>query len=79
MDSKLIVCENQTYTGQNRETPHFNPIALRKAKIVSNFGLSECNRVKTTLSGEATPDIFTYASLLNGDQLLTQIHVIKCS
>ena len=24
-----------------------NPIALRKAKIVCNFGLSECNRVKT--------------------------------
>ena len=23
-----------------------NPIALRKAKIVFNFGLSECNRVK---------------------------------
>ena len=25
----------------------FNPTALRKAKIVHNFGLSECNRVKT--------------------------------
>ena len=25
---------------------YFNPIALRKAKIVYNFGLSECNRVK---------------------------------
>ena len=24
----------------------FNPIAFRKAKIVYNFGLSECNRVK---------------------------------
>ena len=24
----------------------FNPIALRKAKIVYNFGLSECNRVQ---------------------------------
>ena len=24
----------------------FNPIALRKAKIVCNFGLPECNRVK---------------------------------
>ena len=24
----------------------FNPIALRKAKIVCNFGLSECNRIK---------------------------------
>ena len=26
--------------------PYFNSIALRKAKIVYNFGLSECNRVK---------------------------------
>ena len=25
--------------------PAFNPTALRKAKIVYNFGLSECNRV----------------------------------
>ena len=25
------------------------PIALRKAKIVCNFGLSECNRVKETI------------------------------
>ena len=25
----------------------FNPVALRKAKIVYNFGLSECNRVNT--------------------------------
>ena len=24
----------------------FNPVALRKAKIVYNFGLSECNKVK---------------------------------
>ena len=24
----------------------YNPIALRKAKIVYNFGLSECNRAK---------------------------------
>ena len=23
-----------------------NPVALRKAKIIYNFGLSECNRVK---------------------------------
>ena len=26
-----------------------NPIALRKAKTVCNFGLSECNRVKETI------------------------------
>ena len=28
-------------------SPQFNPIALRKAKIVCNFGCFECNRVKT--------------------------------
>ena len=27
----------------------FNPVALRKAKILCNFGLSECNRVKSTV------------------------------
>ena len=27
-----------------------NPIALRKAKIVCNFGLSECSRVQTGIS-----------------------------
>ena len=26
-----------------------NPIALRKAKIVYNFGLSECNRIKLAM------------------------------
>ena len=26
-----------------------NPIALRKAKIVYNFGLSECNRVNCSI------------------------------
>ena len=30
-----------------RILPAFNPIALRKAKIVQNFGLSECNRVNS--------------------------------
>ena len=25
----------------------FNPVALRKAKIAYNFGLSECNRVNS--------------------------------
>ena len=30
-----------------RCTSLLNPIALRKAKIMYNFGLSECSRVKT--------------------------------
>ena len=32
----------------------FNPIAVRKAKIVYNFGLSECTRVKKNL-GKGNP------------------------
>ena len=28
---------------------NFNPIALRRAKIAYNFGLSECSRVKENL------------------------------
>ena len=31
----------------------FNPIALRKAKIVYNFGLSEYNRVKERISNSS--------------------------
>ena len=29
---------------------NINPFALRKAKVVFNFGLSECNRVKGQMS-----------------------------
>ena len=39
----------------------FNPIALRKAKIVCNFGLSECNRVKKQISYES--DLLSNISL----------------
>ena len=48
-----------------------NPIALRKAKIVYNFGLSECNRVKMngyTFRGSSCAIIY-FAFLLSGDQL----------
>ena len=31
----------------NLSYKNYNPIALRKAKIVYNFGLSDCSRVKT--------------------------------
>ena len=37
-------CIQSLLKGKFRQV--FNPIALRKAKIVCNFGLSECNRVK---------------------------------
>ena len=31
----------------NAADSFFNPSALRKAKIVNNFGLSECSKVKS--------------------------------
>ena len=34
---------------------YLNPIALRKAKIVYNFGLSECNRVNIPTLVFVTP------------------------
>ena len=35
---------------------HLDPIALRKAKIVYNFGLTECNRVKVPFLKCRNPD-----------------------
>ena len=41
-------------TGDHDLEVTINPFALRKAKIVYNFGLSKCNRVNTGLT------VFTY-------------------
>ena len=44
---------------------YVHPIALRKAKIVNNFGLSECNRVKEADSiGLCKLFLDNFASLL---------------
>ena len=60
----------------------FNPIALRKAKIVYNFGLSECNRVNYCPFQYGTPwlsdakiksygmDLYTYVVLKHRSFLL---------
>ena len=37
---------NCRVTAPENVPTYLNPIALRKAKIAYNFGLSECNRVK---------------------------------
>ena len=44
-----------------------NPTALRKAKIVYNFGLSECNRVKenNSVSSESEPTFYNEVILMN--------------
>ena len=42
------VCVTSISLSKSRDEflgPHFYPIALRKTKIIYNFGLSECNRV----------------------------------
>ena len=41
----LSTCAYRSLVSEN---PVLNSIVLRKAKIVYNFGLSECNRVKFT-------------------------------
>ena len=45
---------------------YFNPVALRKAKIVHNFGLSECNRVKHVTI--ACPEIYTRIIQVRGEK-----------
>ena len=42
---KLVVNICHKVSFLTAQTVLFNPVALRKAKIVYNFGLSECNRV----------------------------------
>ena len=46
--SEKVALSTCAYRSLVSENPVFNPIALRKAKIVYSFGLSECNRVKFT-------------------------------
>ena len=46
------------------KTVSLNSIALRQAKIVYNFGLSECKRVKVCTKGDNFGD-FLFASLDN--------------
>ena len=41
----------------------FNPIALRKAKIVYNFGLTECIRVKKNFTVENFWFIHSYNTI----------------
>ena len=49
---KLIFFKHTQFYGTSR----LNPIALRKAKSVCNFGLSECNRVNESLSSNFVDD-----------------------
>ena len=43
-----------------------NPTALRKAKIVHNFGLSECNRVKKQLRDLCQIDCQSWVGIYKG-------------
>ena len=44
-----------------------NPIALRKAKIACNFGLSECNRVNKSSHGSVVQSIVSSLKVLVKD------------
>ena len=52
MESKMLFWSSfvSSYAGKN-ET-YINPVAVRKAKIVYNFGLCECNRVKKYIKSQ---------------------------
>ena len=50
---------------------YFNPFALRKAKIVYNFGLSECNRVNE--------DCTCFKDCLNMHGVIYHFHRVKFS
>ena len=43
---------------QSQSESTLNPVALRKAKIVCNFGLSECKRVKRKNFASIAADSF---------------------
>ena len=46
----------------------FNPTALKKAKIVYNFGLSECSRVKSLIR------VDLYHTIVFRSQISVNIH-----
>ena len=48
-----------------------NPIALRKAKIVYKFGLSECNRVNSARTHE-----LKYANSLRSYFAVQKLHLV---
>ena len=46
----------------------FNPIALRQAKIVYNFGQFECNRVKLGVQIKTVPlQLCSFTAYMNSD------------
>ena len=47
---------------------YFKPTALRKAKIIYNFDLSECNRVRTCFIFQKV-----ISDLLSGDNMLEPV------
>ena len=47
------------YSSKREYRTDFNPIALRKAKIVHNFGLSECSRIEVKEYTPKFSSIFT--------------------
>ena len=54
-------------------TDKINPVALRKAKIVYNFGISECSRV-TYYIPKKIPIPLALESSAYGKELRSQVH-----
>ena len=46
---KICIIYNSKISLRQNVRNQINPIALKKAKIVYNFGLSECNSVKDVI------------------------------
>ena len=53
----------------------FNPIVLRKAKIVYNFGLSEWNRVNVIKIGMKFNDEAEYTVMVGNNESSTMVFV----
>ena len=62
-----------------RTLPLLNPIALSKAKIICNFGLSECNRVKSAKEKKNSGDKIYVCKFSNTCMFIEAIYYIKDS
>ena len=53
-------------TVRGGSTIFLNPIALRKAKVAYNFGLSECNRVDKSLTKTEVTSVILSFYIISG-------------
>ena len=63
MEMALIARQGLLWVSISKRVYSINPIALKRAKIVHNFGLSECNRLNYIIKqgflfSRMTPNIY---------------------